>query len=247
MSAAAAFPSWAILEPFVFRRDDDASFPDETKAPVRASGTTSWGAPFRIAFSFAEPPRVSRLYVQLPGFPGPDKQTPLVILATHRHLTLLRVATELPNFVMVQDFFIYSAYNPSSLQRLPPCTEPSGQRRRGHLLPYPKDHEGVERRILAIRSMGLLCRGEGEEFAVAELKLFTSRSRNKVHADIFFLKSAVPAGLCGEKWSSMRVPILHSGNPDEDDIRQLSLWNTDDVIPIDRWLCWIDYSRGVLF
>ena len=86
--SAAAFPSWAILEPFVFRRDDDASFTDESKAPVRASGTTSLGAPFRIAFSFAEPPRVSRVYAQLPGFPDPDKEIPLAILANHRHLAL---------------------------------------------------------------------------------------------------------------------------------------------------------------
>ncbi|CAL5024729.1 unnamed protein product [Urochloa decumbens] len=67
MSAAALPASWVLLEPFVFRRDDDDSFPDETKAPVRASGTTSWGAPFTIAFSLADPPRISRLYAQLPA------------------------------------------------------------------------------------------------------------------------------------------------------------------------------------
>ena len=55
----------------------------------------------------------------------------------------------------------------------------------------------VERRLLRDRHIGLLCRGEGEqEFVVAELNL--SKIRNKVHADIFFLKSAVPAR-CGEK------------------------------------------------
>ncbi|RLM65390.1 hypothetical protein C2845_PM16G19280 [Panicum miliaceum] len=242
--SAAAFPNWVILEPFVFRRGDDDSFPDESKAPVRAYGTTSWGTPFRIAFSFAEPPRVSRLYAQLPDFPDPKKQTPLAILATHRHLALLCVGTELIKFVTVQDFFIYSAYNPSSLQRLPPCSEPymdsSGCQPRGHLLPYPKDHEGVGRCMLAVRSMGILCRGEGEqEFAVAELKLLASR--NKVHADIWFLKSAAPGIGC--KWSFMRVPVLHSNNPKE----QLCFWQTDTVIPIDRWLCWIDYSQGILF
>ncbi|CAN6242746.1 unnamed protein product [Urochloa humidicola] len=45
MSAAAAaaggFTSWVLLERFVFRRDDDESFPDETSAPIRASATTS--------------------------------------------------------------------------------------------------------------------------------------------------------------------------------------------------------------
>lgn len=233
--SAAAFPSWAILEPFVFRRDDDDSFPDLSKAPVRASGTTSLGAHFRIAFSFAEPPRVSRLYAQLPGFPGPDKQTPLAFLATHHHLALLQVCTLRPNFVIVQDFFIFSAYHdPSSLQRLPPSSEMDAQPPPGHL-----DYL-VERRLLRDRHIGLLCRGEGEqEFVVAELNL--SKSRNKVHADIFFLKSTVPAR-CGEKWNFVRVPILHSGNPDD-----LIFWQTEGVVPIDHWLCWIDYSRGMLF
>ncbi|CAL5070755.1 unnamed protein product [Urochloa decumbens] len=96
MFAAAAFPSWVLLEHFVFRRDGDESFPDEAKAPVRASGTTSWGAPFTIAFSLAEPPLVSRLYAQLPGFPDPREQTPLHILGTHRRLSPLDLDSSIP-------------------------------------------------------------------------------------------------------------------------------------------------------
>ena len=62
MSAAAAFPNWVMLERFVFRRDDEESFPHGNKAPIRASGKTSLDAEFRIAFSLAEPPLISRLY-----------------------------------------------------------------------------------------------------------------------------------------------------------------------------------------
>ncbi|CAN6247486.1 unnamed protein product, partial [Urochloa humidicola] len=55
MSAAAAasagFPKWALLELYTFRRDDDDSFPDESEAPIRASGVTTLGDHFRIAFS----------------------------------------------------------------------------------------------------------------------------------------------------------------------------------------------------
>ena len=85
--SAGGLPSWVLLEPFVFRRDDDESFPDESKAPIRATGTTSWGARFRIAFALAEPPRISRLYAQLPvpGFLDRKVGTPLGIVATHRH------------------------------------------------------------------------------------------------------------------------------------------------------------------
>ncbi|CAN6277304.1 unnamed protein product [Urochloa humidicola] len=95
-SAAERFPpTWVLLERHVFRRDDKDSFPDESKAPIRASATTSWGADFRIAFSVVEPPRVSRLYAHLPapGFPHPHKESPLYMLATHRHLALFNVSS----------------------------------------------------------------------------------------------------------------------------------------------------------
>ncbi|XP_072147441.1 uncharacterized protein [Setaria viridis] len=52
---SAGFPNWVMLEPFVFRRDDNKSFPDESKAPVRASGTTSSKAQFHFAFDLTEP------------------------------------------------------------------------------------------------------------------------------------------------------------------------------------------------
>ncbi|CAN6241081.1 unnamed protein product [Urochloa humidicola] len=99
MFAASGFPNWVMLELVVFRRDDDRSFPDESNAPIRASDTTSWGADFRIAFSLAEPPHISRLYAQLPSFPSPSKERPLAIVAAHRHLALLRVGTKRPGLV----------------------------------------------------------------------------------------------------------------------------------------------------
>ena len=121
--SAAGFPNRVLLEPFVFRRDDD--FPDESKAPIRVTGTTSWGASFRIAFSLAEPPHVSRLYTQLPvpGFLDRMVATPLSIVATHRHLALIRVATRTPRMLTVQNFFIFNANeHPSfSLKALPTC------------------------------------------------------------------------------------------------------------------------------
>ena len=97
-AAAMRFPSLVMLEPFVFRRDDEDSFPDDTKAPIRASATTSWGARFSIAFDIAKPPSISRLYALLlePGFLPPRVCTPLKILATHRHLALFRVSTLTP-------------------------------------------------------------------------------------------------------------------------------------------------------
>lgn len=57
MAAAANFPDWVMLERFVFRKDDKESFPDESKAPIRASGTT-----FCVTFKLVGAPEISRLY-----------------------------------------------------------------------------------------------------------------------------------------------------------------------------------------
>ncbi|XBI35814.1 hypothetical protein VPH35_121450 [Triticum aestivum] len=224
--AAAPFPSWVMMEYFVFRRDDDESFPDDGKAPIRVTGTTSWNAPFRLAFCLAEPPLISRMYAQFPGFPDPTKQRPLAIQTAHRHLFLFRVGACTPALggVVLQDFFVYNANNPSSLIALPACTEPYPDYSRADCrLPRRPPSEKEERRMLTVGSMGLLRRGEGEEFAVAELGVYPTR-HNKVYADVCVLySSSTSAGLgLGDKWNSMRIPII-LGVEDPDDVSQLCI------------------------
>jgi hypothetical protein len=91
-AAAGVFPNWVLLKQFVFRKDDDESFPDETKAAavVTAAGTTTWGAEFRIAFDLADPPRISRLYAHLPvpGFLDPITPTWGLPFASWRRTTI---------------------------------------------------------------------------------------------------------------------------------------------------------------
>ncbi|TVU41767.1 hypothetical protein EJB05_15315, partial [Eragrostis curvula] len=219
-AAAAAFPNWLMLERFVFRRDDEASFPDASAAPIRASGTTSWGAAFTVAFVLAAPPRVSRLYAYLPGFPDPRKQGCVAVVATHRHLFLFR---------------------PEMDYR----TRPNGSLRRRRRTPTSLQDDNSKPRLLALRSMGVLCGGE-QEFAVAELNLFKP-SRSEVYADIYLLRSSSTSSpASGGEWTSMRVPILVSDDNPADDMWQLCLWQTDTVIPFNKYLCWVDYYRGIL-
>nr|CAB3474721.1 unnamed protein product [Digitaria exilis] len=219
---------WALLEPFVFRRDDDESFPDESKAPVMANGTTTWGASFRIAFSLAKPPLISRLYAKLPvpGFLDRTVLTPLRIVATHHHLALISVATERPEVpdLIVQNFFIFNAMHPySSLKALPPCTEPYF------------DYTRVAATYLVM-------------FVVAELTLFKPIDHNKVFADICLLHSTSDGGdRLGGTWKSMRVEFLSTKDPGDADLFQFCWWYTDAAIPFNKWLCWIDYHRGILF
>jgi hypothetical protein len=218
--STAAFPDWVMLERFVFRRKDKESFPDDSKAPIIVSSVTCSGAEFRIAFSLYKPPLISRLYAQLPTFPPPNKQQPLAVLTSHRHLALLRVGTknQARGSVLVQDFFIFNASstdNPSRLKALPPCTVPPLPL----TLRYPccSPAEENKRRLLAVRSMGLVSRGE--EFAIAELKLFNPNDSKKVYADICLLRSSCTSSssdVFGGQWNNMRRRIkLLDQKPDE--------------------------------
>ena len=117
--------------------------------------------------------------------------------------------------------------------------------------------------------MVLWCRGKGDdEFVVAELNLFRI-SDSKVFADICFLRSSCTSAdgdQLGGTWDSTHVDILCRDNPGDQvvdnsvendgfldfkcidsDVWQLYCWQTDTIIPCKRWLCWIDYQRGILF
>ncbi|CAL5090099.1 unnamed protein product [Urochloa decumbens] len=135
MAAAAAIPlpKWVMLERFIFRRDDPASFRGDAR--TTAASTTSVGASFRISFVLADPPTPSRLYLSWPDGPKRDKMCHLV--AAHRDLVLLRLDSFLdtsspnpsPFGEIAHDYFLYIA-DPRSraqlltpvLRRLPACT-----------------------------------------------------------------------------------------------------------------------------
>ncbi|KAF8715063.1 hypothetical protein HU200_027610 [Digitaria exilis] len=214
MSAAEGVPKWILLKPVVFRRDDVESFPDTTEAPIRASGTTSWGAHFRIAFSLAEPPSISRLYAHLPGFPDPYKAEPLRLLAAHRCLALLRLGTTTPTEGAVRNFFIFKAEKnrPSSclLAALPPCTEPPLEFH--SVRPRRRQPSDVTPRQLNPLSLGLWCGDEEEEdeFVVAELALYVRTQGLRcleAQANICFLRSSFTSDQLGPQRSE-KVPAL---------------------------------------
>ncbi|CAM0958613.1 unnamed protein product [Alopecurus aequalis] len=126
--------SWMMLDRYVYRRDDDG-FPDESRAPLRATSSTSLGQAFDVAFLPAEPPAISRLYVRWPGGTTPEDGNGTDIVAAHRDLLLLRLTSiqhldRSPYRRYVQDHFICIASSDPAgdprlqLKRLPLCTIP---------------------------------------------------------------------------------------------------------------------------
>ncbi|KAF8645777.1 hypothetical protein HU200_066092 [Digitaria exilis] len=239
-AGAGAFPSWVLLEPFILRRDRASTFPDETMAPISFSGTTSCGDNFFLAFHLVDPPGISSLYAHLPAFG--KNEVPVAFLSTHRHLALLRVATLDYHDHLTQDLFVFDA-SASDVSRcllhLPVCMEPPFDYNRldGSLRRRRRHPRIAQPRLMAVKSMGILSRQDGE-FAVAEMNFYMPM--DTLFADICLFRSSA------NKWTYMRVPVLHSGDHALD-TQQLCFWVTSSVVPVGRWLCWIDYYRGILF
>ncbi|KAL6848182.1 hypothetical protein ACP4OV_022310 [Aristida adscensionis] len=217
-AAAAAVPDWVMVESFVFRRDDAASFREDNR--TSAASVTSTGAPFRVSFLLAEPPTPSRLYISFPE--GPEHGVACYLLAAHCNLVLFRVDCIIPRPGEVgppspfnrtlQDYFVYT---PGS------C----------HMRAF--DHPGV----------GLLCHG-AEEFTVAYLIVLTCPETSVFDAQLWLLRSSVQSP-GGEEWEVKEVPIHYDANDDEQ-CDDLFWWTTNEAVPFKNSLCWACYGRGVL-
>ncbi|XP_044319944.1 uncharacterized protein [Triticum aestivum] len=218
----AAVPmEWMMLEPFVFRRDEDSSFPDDRTAPFRAEGISSHGGPFTVAFRVVGPPAISRFYLKWPG--GPKAGSSCDIVAAHRNLLLFRLTSnpvkgkDEESLIWPQEYFICqgSLHQPTlQLHRIPMFTQ----------------------RSLHLRSVGILCRPE-EKFVVAQLRLSETRLPAKMEAELCVLRS--------NKWELLRnLQIKYEAH----ELSDLIHWRTDRVIPFENYLCWVSYfSGGTLF
>uniref|UniRef100_A0A0E0KG17 DUF1618 domain-containing protein n=1 Tax=Oryza punctata TaxID=4537 RepID=A0A0E0KG17_ORYPU len=103
MSGAASFLNWVMLERFGRR----CVLPQRREPTVKASGSGSQKTPFNIAFRIADPPAMSRLYVQWPQGPNPEEMVACHLVATHRNLVLVCFCyiVECPAPACPQDYF----------------------------------------------------------------------------------------------------------------------------------------------
>lgn len=202
---------------------------------------TSAGDIIGVGFRAAAPPETSRLVFSL--FPGETKKKEKgqqfgfrrdgrmdsslwpsdasKAVAAHRNSMLLRFLVP-SRGGRNEEFFIYRS-DPVALKRLGPC-----------------GHEFIN--CCVENSVGILCREEDDEFAVAHLTV-TPQGRS-----IPWSATPVTGELCymlskDGTWRTRCLPIRHG----EGEGDGLVWWETDTVIAFRDTICWVDYLRGMLF
>ncbi|KAF7106409.1 hypothetical protein CFC21_107143 [Triticum aestivum] len=239
-------PRWVLLERRGNIRDDADDMlcedPDaiatpsedldaETVAEAQASG----GRLVRVSFRFAAPPAVSRLRVDSPGLPE-GTWIHAQIIAAHGDSVLMEIKTSRRRRGLSwsiderdsSDYFVYNAGDAAADPLRPPSLS---------LLPPWRVGAPGRKRCMPAESTALLRRGD-EDLLVAQLTLWGTEGEAPLEAELCLLRSG--------RWDCelKRLPILHGDGKRE----EVSLWSTDAVIPVgDRFLCWVDYYRGVIF
>jgi hypothetical protein len=259
--------TWMMLDRFVYRRDDDG-FPDESRAPLRATSYTSLGQVFHVAFLPAEPPAISRLYVRWPGGTTPEDGYGNDIAAAHRDLLLLRLTSkqdldESPYVRYVQDHFICIACSDPvphlQLKRLHVCTIPMMV---SPLYWYNGDGDMNQQtmpqlqRVFFPNCVGLAraTKYREGEFAVAQLAMISQiASTRMMEAEVCVLRSRVSAHEDDGTWEVKKIPIKHECH-EYDDLYDWSMnlsvgFNpADAVITFKHCICWVNYcTGGILF
>ncbi|TVT99931.1 hypothetical protein EJB05_54672, partial [Eragrostis curvula] len=242
----ATYPRWVLL---ARNGDDEYMYEDKDQymyiigdKKTAAACFTPDGEPIRISLRFAAPPVTSLLWVHFPedGIGNSPR-----VIAVHGDALLI-----VTDFTVLH--FVYSAGDRTSSSRRPPslkllphcyfivreimmnfCTVEEDASPRGFFIEELWDHTDKPR-MLNRDATGLLRRGK-DAFVVAKLQMAPSEYR-KPAAELLLLQSG--------KWSVKRASISHGG----DKCRELFLWRTDTVGSVgDRLLCWVDFSRGVMF
>ncbi|CAN6356318.1 unnamed protein product [Urochloa humidicola] len=232
------FPGWMVLDRFVRRRDDE-SFPAGN--PTTASLTNSRGDPFDVCLDLKKPPQPSALYLRWPN--GPTDGEPVDAAGAHGGAVLLLMHYTIPvrgglPFPMI-DYFIYDPAGPS-LRLLPSLggTIPEVQAR--------AEADGLHISKMIARRMesldiGIVYRGPGD-LAVAELQIAADGTGMAARPELRVFNPAV-----SDQWmlKTPRIVPVHPRN-DLDMDRILCYWDTDAVVPFGTWLCWVDYTAGVI-
>ncbi|RLN30263.1 hypothetical protein C2845_PM05G16270 [Panicum miliaceum] len=222
------------------RRREDGSFPAGN--PTAASLTNSRGDPFDVCLSLKPPPEPSFLYLRWPD--GPAEGEPVEPAAAHGGAVLLLMHYTVPvrarrglPFPMI-DYVVYHPAAPS-LRLLPPLAGSIGEvEARAHAEPLHITKQTARR--MESMDIGIIHRGPGD-FAVAELQIVADAD-TAARPELRVFNPSV-----SDQWVLTRprvVPVHPRDDLDMDHL--LWYWDTDAVVPFGTWLCWVDYTAGVM-
>ncbi|XBI09470.1 hypothetical protein VPH35_137016 [Triticum aestivum] len=231
-SAPHRYPDWVLLG------TNTLIDPDDHFHATSAGAITSKGEPIHVSFRAVPPPGVSSVYVRWTR--GNRRSEPLPsVAAAHRNSILLKLRRGYNS----KDLFVYTASStgPTWLRLLPAFE-------RNY---YDDDYDTLCRKF-SLHHIDLLCDGDGEEFVVAELKIeaksryFYGRRRRRDDDDTTPVEAALlvfRSGGPGDNWKATQPRIRHKKGQGE----ELTSWSTDETVPFGDSLCYVDYSRGILF
>ncbi|VAH16909.1 unnamed protein product [Triticum turgidum subsp. durum] len=240
-STSTTLPDWLMLDRFVFW-SENFTFPKDADSTL-ATGTNSMDKKFQICFKLVEPPEVSRLFLQMDE--GLSQSHSFDIIAAHRAAVLLQMSYPIlvpgyENIIPMIDYFLYytaGGGSPPSLQRLPPLDGTIAQVQDQIKASADVMTNQFLRRLKCL-DLGVLCRGE-DEVAVAQLEITESGAPPKLQV------------LCpsiSRSWEVKHPPIVPCDDVKEFDLEEVfKNFDAHTVIPFKSYLCWVDYSFGILF
>ncbi|CAD6334151.1 unnamed protein product [Miscanthus lutarioriparius] len=227
-------PSWVVVDQGIdrkalasFRHDDDPS-----TAEARASN----GEIVRVSFTVRPLPGASRLWVHWPEGRKPSGWNRVV--AAHGNAVLFRLEVDF------EDSLIVLRDRPLHLL---------GQPFRSLDLTSPTLvlDRGGDRGSSGRRGTGLLLDCDTGDFVVAELHLDLDRLEDvdaPLEAQLLRLcsdRGKIAAGAAGEWEWEVKHAGARGGKAKFSDL--LCWWEASMVVPYRSYLCWVDYSRGVIF
>ncbi|RLM69890.1 hypothetical protein C2845_PM17G03310 [Panicum miliaceum] len=259
-TTVAADPRCVLLSSYGCRRGDASVAGD---AMTVADSFTSTGWRFRVSFGLAPPPASSCLNYRWLGAgpPGGDTNDRPTVIAAHVDCVLFELRTpqlrregyggyDRTNL----DYFLYEAgaARPPSLLLLPACYIPKQYERRGDEARRPEKSA----RMLFRNDTAVLRRGEGDH-VVAQLEVSygdAPKAFNPVELESPDYASRIHAELCvlrtgSGDWELVQaVRIVYDADmASGGGARLMRDWETEAAFPAsDRFLCFVDYLRGVL-
>lgn len=241
-SLCSIVPSWVILDQNIFRK---AASSFRHGKPTSAKTCDSNGDVVRVSFSLRPPPGASRLCVHLPK--GRKLSGHDTVVATHGNAVLFRLKINfdgLPSSCPAIDHFIYWASpHGAKISLLPRWYSTEEEIAAAEVGSWRRN----PRMTLGRRGTGLLNCDE-EDFVVAELHLDLDRLEEldaPLEAQLLRLHSSAERIAAGAGEWEVKHARARGGKAKFGDLH--CWWEAGMVIPYTSYLCWIDYTRGIIF